>query len=310
MIPMAYPPTVPGPATMIPPNPNVSRPSDRDGVSHLKVAALLGVLVQAMFWFGFAIFYLIYLALQNTASNLAAGRAVGASIPSWITPTTVYAAIGLLAGGLVLGVVGFIFFYLGFRTIRRGAPDFGAPTALMIVGLVGFAMMAIGVLILIGGVLSAVNSAIGGSSGALALSAILGAIALFGIGSLLALVGVIGLVLGNWRAGSRYEESTVKVGSILTIIPYVSIVGYILLLVGYSKASSKLSSGWVPPSDAAMGMGYAPPAYAGAMAPPGMTPPPPMAPPMAAPVCPTCGQPASWIAQYTRWYCPRDQKYL
>ncbi len=27
-------------------------------------------------------------------------------------------------------------------------------------------------------------------------------------------------------------------------------------------------------------------------------------------ICPTCGQPATWIPQYQRWYCYNCQKYL
>jgi hypothetical protein len=34
----------------------------------------------------------------------------------------------------------------------------------------------------------------------------------------------------------------------------------------------------------------------------------PVAP--AAPVCPRCGRPATWIPQYSRWYCGTDQQYL
>ncbi|MCI4330312.1 MAG: hypothetical protein L3K19_00490 [Thermoplasmata archaeon] len=35
------------------------------------------------------------------------------------------------------------------------------------------------------------------------------------------------------------------------------------------------------------------------------------APMAAAPVnCPTCGKPATWVAQYNRWYCYTDQKYV
>ena len=26
--------------------------------------------------------------------------------------------------------------------------------------------------------------------------------------------------------------------------------------------------------------------------------------------CPTCGKPATWIKQYSRWYCYEDKKYL
>jgi sporulation protein YlmC with PRC-barrel domain len=28
------------------------------------------------------------------------------------------------------------------------------------------------------------------------------------------------------------------------------------------------------------------------------------------PICPTCGQPLTWIPQYNRWYCYNDKKYV
>jgi len=28
------------------------------------------------------------------------------------------------------------------------------------------------------------------------------------------------------------------------------------------------------------------------------------------PLCPTCGQPLTWIPQYSRWYCYNDKKYV
>jgi sporulation protein YlmC with PRC-barrel domain len=28
------------------------------------------------------------------------------------------------------------------------------------------------------------------------------------------------------------------------------------------------------------------------------------------PLCPTCGKPLTWIAQYQRWYCYNDKKYV
>jgi sporulation protein YlmC with PRC-barrel domain len=28
------------------------------------------------------------------------------------------------------------------------------------------------------------------------------------------------------------------------------------------------------------------------------------------PMCPTCGKPLTWIAQYKRWYCYSDKKYV
>ncbi len=278
--------------------------SDIEGVGNLKVGSLLGLIVQAMIWIGFAIFYLIYAAVSNANSVLG----TTSTLPCWITPNTLYLAVGMLAGGFVIGIISYIFFFLGFRAVKRGAPDFGAPTTLVLIGLIGFIMEALGLIIIVGTILSAINNAASGTlssgSASVDLSAILGGIALIGLGAILSLVGVIGLILGNWRAGARYGQSTLKVGAILTIIPYVSIVGYILLLVGYMGASKKLQSGWIPMGmgmgAAPMATGYtAPPATMGGTAPPG-----------AAPTCPKCGQPATWVAQYSRWYCATDQQYL
>ncbi len=277
--------------------------SDIEGVGNLKVASLLGLIVQTMIWVGFAIFFLIYSALVNNSTVLGAGTP--ATIPGWITPNTLYIAVGMLAGGFVIGIISYIFFFLGFRAVKRGAPDFGAPTTLVMIGLFGFIMDALGLIIIVGTIVSAINNATSGAlnqgNASLDISAIFGGIALIGLGSILALVGVIGLILGNWRAGARYGQSTLKIGAILTIIPYVSLVGYILLLVGYVQAGKKLQSGWIP-----MGMGAAPmmaPGY-------GMPPAAPGAPAAGpAPTCPKCGQPAQWVAQYSRWYCHTDQQY-
>jgi len=250
--------------------------SDIAGVDHLRIAALLGFLVQAMLWAGFLVFYLIYAALTSATTTFGTSP-TATTIPSWITPNTLWLAAGLLAGGLVIGIISYIFFFLGFREVKRGAPDFGAPTTLVLIGLIGFAMMAIGIVLIVGTVLSAINAAAAGTitagGASLSLGALLGGFALIGLGAILALIGVIGLILGNWRAGVRYGESTLKIGSILTILPYVSIVGYILLLVGYSGAAKKLRTGWVPAGPATPPAYYAPPP--GPASPPWQSPPPP-----------------------------------
>jgi hypothetical protein len=271
---MGVPPPQGSYAAYAPPAAASSSQTDLQGIGHLKVGSILGLLVQVLLWVGFAIFYLIFNALRSTTTIYG----TTSTLPSWITVNTFFAAIGLLAGGLVLGILSFIFFYLGFRTIKRGAPDFGAPTTLMLVGLIGFLMTVIGVLVIVGTIVSAINSAVAGtiSSGTASvdISAILGGLALIGLGAILDLVGVVGLVLGNWRAGTRYGESTLRIGAILTILPYVSIVGYILLLVGYSKAGKKLQSGWAPAGPVPMAPAgyYAPPP---GQQPPWQAPPPP-----------------------------------
>jgi hypothetical protein len=43
---------------------------------------------------------------------------------------------------------------------------------------------------------------------------------------------------------------------------------------------------------------------------PSIYPPPPPPPPQAIPMCPTCGNPLTYIQQYQRWYCYKEQKYV
>jgi hypothetical protein len=40
------------------------------------------------------------------------------------------------------------------------------------------------------------------------------------------------------------------------------------------------------------------------------TPPPPPPPPLQTPICPTCGSALTFIQQYHRWYCYKEQKYV
>jgi hypothetical protein len=301
---MAFPPAQ-GVAPPIVPSSTASvSQTDIDGVSQLTIGSILGLIVQALTWIGFALVYLIFRA----ATTVVSGAGGVSSLPGWITVNTVYLAVGMLGGGLVLGIVAYIFFYLGFRAVKRGAPDFGAPTTLVAIGLIGYLLTAIGLFVIVGTIATAVSSAAANpGTASLDVGAIFGGIALIGLGAILSLIGVIGLILGNWRAGTRYEQSTLKAGAIITIVPFVSIVGYLLLVIGYVQASGRLKKGWSPR-----------PAYAGNVYPAPMYPPSPMAPAPAgagpfatpAPTCPKCGAPGTWIAEYGRWYCPTDKQYL
>jgi hypothetical protein len=73
---------------------------------------------------------------------------------------------------------------------------------------------------------------------------------------------------------------------------------------------------WVPAINNAIGasrnpQGYAQPSYAPTYAPQQQNyPPPPPPPPQQPPTCPTCGNPLTFIPQYQRWYCYREQKYV
>jgi len=97
----------------------------------------------------------------------------------------------------------------------------------------------------------------------------------------------------------------------------------ILLLVAYLKfdpairwqqqmqmqSGAPQQPGWGAPMASPYGAPQPAPAYG---VPAAAAPPPAPTPPAAAagPVCPKCGRPATWVAQYNRWYCYTDQQYL
>ena len=56
-------------------------------------------------------------------------------------------------------------------------------------------------------------------------------IAVLFIAAIMALVGYIGLLIGLWRLGTRYNNSLFKVGAIFAIFPILNLVGAILILV-------------------------------------------------------------------------------
>jgi hypothetical protein len=107
----------------------------------------------------------------------------------------------------------------------------------------------------------------------------------------------------------QYEAAKAKtlVWVILGFIIGGIIVG-ILVLIAYLKfdpvinASRGASGGMMPPPTYAAPPAPAPAAPAPAPAMGGAPPP--------APICPTCGQPGTYVAQYGRYYCYTDKQYL
>ena len=114
---------------------------------------------------------------------------------------------------------------------------------------------------------------------------------------------------GNYQ-GAR---AATLIWAILSLISIIGILPGILYLIAYVKLGDAIREQQQPPyAQAAWGqpqpMYAAAPGAAPAYAAPGAA--PAAATPPTTPMCPRCGQPATYIAQYGRWYCPRDQTYL
>jgi len=215
-------------------------PTDVKGVGRLRLASLIGLIAQGLIW---AVGLPVYIWLQlttNSASKLGSNLGPGINtIPGWNNPNWFYLSLFALTVGFILSIGSFVFFYLGFQAVRRSAPDFRAPNALLFVGLVGYALLAVMCLIFVGAMASAISSAgpgaIASGSAALNMSAIWAGVVLISLGGFFGIIGTIGLVLGNRRAGRRFADSKLTVGAILTIFPFLAIAGQGLLLQGYSS---------------------------------------------------------------------------
>lgn len=146
----------------------------------------------------------------------------------------------------------------------------------------------------------------------------------FALGAIVLLVGLFFLYAGfAWvyqraRAGSYDDARPWALLLGVLGIPFGFILVGLLYLIAYvmlgTAANEQRTMAAAAPSMGAPPMGASPagpPVYAAAPA-PGTAPPPMGAPaPMsAAPVCPRCGRPGTWIPQYGRYYCYTDQQYL
>lgn len=219
---------------------------ERGGLKWAKVGSILGILGLVM---GLSTLLLLF-----TADNWLLSIASSASPPSATTiVTTVEILFGLLIGGLILQLLMIIMYTISFRSLRRVDPSFGAPFGLALCGSIGVLLMFAG----FGGFFAAVlslatcvgNAASAGTANTCAsigISGVFALLALVAIGGLLALVGWIGIVLGFWRMGRRYDSGLLKAGGILYIIPFAAAIAPFLTLFGTMGAEKRLNARAVP----------------------------------------------------------------
>jgi Protein of unknown function (DUF973) len=203
------------------------------GVSRIKWAALLGILALALAIGGvMIIFFDVGLGVTTNISN--------SGYVSLLR--TILLAVALIAVGVILALLSFILYTAGFAALRKADGRFRVPMVLCIIGLIGLACITgfVAVYAL------SVNTAIACPSSNISCqnnatgSISQGATVVGYVGGLFAFIGLIGLILGLWRFGSRYSSTINKVGAILYIIPVLSVIAPILTLIGAIQVQKKL----------------------------------------------------------------------
>lgn len=231
---MPYSPLVPGPMETARTAAS-TRAVDESALSSVLLAAVIA-LVSA----GLSYVALAYNSVTSLISVSSGGSGASISLPA------LYGLVGLAAVGLVLGLLYLWFFRKAFQSLSVVDGNFSTPstlTLLAIIGLVGIVLVGAGFVALIFQAISCAGSGNPITTACLSLGSVVGLAILLLIVAILALVGYIGLLIGIWRLGTRYDSALFKVGAVLMIIPYVSVAGVILVLLGAHFSRRKLSGG-------------------------------------------------------------------
>lgn len=211
-----------------------TRAADITGLSRIWTAALISIAGSAL---GVA----VPLALSRSGYFTIAIPASGGTVT--FDQTSLIVVLGTAMVGLVLSIVSFWFYRDGFVAIRAVDSRFSSTPTFALLVVVGLVIVAIALVLVLEGfvqLLSCAGSATVFPTSCINVGALLGGVALLLLGLIILLIGYIGTLVGIWRLGTRYNETLFKVGAILIIIPFLSIVGQILVLLGASGARSKI----------------------------------------------------------------------
>jgi hypothetical protein len=145
-----------------------------------------------------------------------------------------------------LGVVEIVLWSNVFATLSEVDGAFSLPRTLAIVTFFGAVLVLVGFGFFISDVYGAIQCAgIGHPLTTTCVSAEgFGAvIAYLILGGIIVFIGFLGILLGIWRLGTWYDAAVFKVGAILLIFPFLSVVGAILILVGIRQERERFKRG-------------------------------------------------------------------
>ncbi len=173
------------------------------------------------------------------------------------TPAQVSAAVApafrsmieIVPTGMAVEIVAWIVLTLGFRDLGKvDRGKFHVPSVFMVVMMGSLAVVGMAAVSLTSGIpqlIAQMPPAQGGAltpASAALVTSMAGDFLFLALGGVLTIVGVVGgLILGLWRVGERYGETTIKVGAVFTIIPLLNVVGAVLILMGARQARGRLA---------------------------------------------------------------------
>ncbi len=237
----AQPAGFPTGSGLINPTPNAaSRSADAEAVRHAKSGAVFGMLGILLSVIG------IY--LQSSYGGLRVSYSCSSAYCTLPSPGLLGGLLALEAVGIVISIFFILKFRAAFRVLVPHDYRFRSPASLSILAVIGIVLVLIGLILIVGAGVSWVGPCSSGNvtscdnAVSSSLGLLLGGAALVFLGAILAIIGGIMLLVGIWRLGTRYNQSMVKIGAILLIIPFLDIAAPFLIYFGLKDAEATLGA--------------------------------------------------------------------
>ncbi len=225
----------------------------------LRFAAILGIAGLVL---GVVVPYAIALS-EGSQSPFSTFALVTSSTSGNNTTITVnsgalWSLLGLVVAGSAIGFVGLVLYRRCFVGLRSFDRDFASPASLTVLLLIGLVLLVAAVASLLATLVGLSGCVLGGPSPPACATSLfdtlLAEAGIILVALILVIVGLIGLLLGIWRVGTRYNSTLLHVAAILYIIPIASVIAPILTLVEARAIERRLASGTAGP-----GSGLLPP---------------------------------------------------
>jgi len=210
-------------------------PGDQVALLHVSWAAILGLVGAAL--------SMVELVFTPAFSFLKVTTTATGSATLSVSQSGLALVVAVGALGFALTVAELFLYRRAFAVLRNLDRKFSAPATFVLL-----ALAALGIVFLVAiGFLSVISQAITCAgpgnpitSACLNVGSLLGLVAVLVIAAIVAFMGFIGLLIGIWRLGTRYNDTMFKVGAVLLIFPVLNVVGLILILVGARSAGGSL----------------------------------------------------------------------
>ena len=221
----AYPPSYPGGIY----GAANTQAADVKALSRVTTASLLAIIS----------FFLSIAAVFVTPALNVAGD-VGTTSPGTVAGAALTELILLVVAGVAIAFVELWLFRNAFGDLAPFDDRFSTPKTLTLLAIIGLVFLVVGVVGILALVLQAVACANGGPISASCVNggAILGLAGLTIIFGIIFFIGYIGLLIGIWRLGTRYNNGLFKAGAILLI--FIPIIGAVLIYVAARQARGAL----------------------------------------------------------------------